>query len=91
MPASLTPRESAERAAAFLQHQFAYYFETDLRESNVKARDVAQRVGMDPRHLSHVLRGQQQMPLATLILLVVERGDIQLFPAPASIAELTPD
>lgn len=81
----------AERSAALLQHRFSISFDAQLRDRNLMVKDVAEAVGVEASHLSHVLRGRQAITLRMMLLLVVELDDVSLFPAPASIAEMQPD
>lgn len=91
MPATLTAREAAERSAALVQHRFCCHFEAELRDANDMVKDVAERVGVEPGHLSHVLRGRQKLSMEMMLLLVIDSGSIELFPELTSIADLMPD
>lgn len=84
------PLVIAEQSAAFLQHVFAYQVEESLRHGGRTVKWLSERSGLTPGHLSHVLRGEQNMSVATMAGIVRALDQVELFPAPSGVGALNP-
>lgn len=87
---SSDPVQVAAFGAAYMQHMFACQVAEALREEGGNAMWLAEQTGLNHRHLSHVLRGRQVVTLATMIAITLALDRVELFPAPASLADMIP-
>lgn len=79
-----------EQSAAFLHHQFSCDVRAALDDDGRTIRWLADATGYRERHLSHVLRGRQQLTIVTMVSIVWALDRVELWPAPASIDDMRP-